>query len=231
VITGKGVSWKSILNNMSFQLAPGRITTFMGPSGAGKTSLLKCMVNLNQAYSGHILYQGHDVKTMSPTLRASSVGFVLQQFHLFPHLKVLENCTYALIHALNKSVTEASQQALDILNALGMYAYRDSYPEKLSGGQQQRVAIARALVLKPKTLILDEPTSALDPQSKSSLENLLKSLCEQGMTLGISSHDMPFVHKVIDYVYYIEDGSIAEEWDSRLTTSCGDKIQHFLTHK
>lgn len=236
MITGKNVSLqvekgKKILHDTSFTLQPGRITIFMGPSGAGKTSLLKCIANLCADYEGEILCNQMDLKTLSPARRASTIGFVLQQFHLFPHLTSLQNCTLALTEVLKKPQEEAEEEAKKILNTLGIGSLVHAYPCRLSGGQQQRVAIARALILHPEVLLLDEPTSALDPESKKNLITLLKELHQQGITMAISSHDMPFIRKIQDMIYFMEGGKLVETWDQTLEPLDSKiKIKEFLSH-
>ncbi|MGZ3634131.1 MAG: ATP-binding cassette domain-containing protein [Parachlamydiaceae bacterium] len=217
------------LKNVSFELKQGRITTFMGQSGAGKTTLLKCIANLCSDYEGLITCDGKNLKNLTPAERASTIGFVLQQFHLFPHLTVLENCTYPLIAAQGLPKSDAEKRSYDLLTQLGMQTFADIFPNQLSGGQQQRVAIARALVLQPQVLLLDEPTSALDPTSKKSLETLLLELNSAGMTIALSSHDMPFIEKIMDDVYFMENGEIIEEWDQKTEDLASkSRIQQFL---
>lgn len=239
MISGKEISlqYKSksktslALNEASFSLRKGRITTFMGPSGAGKTTLLKCVAGLQNDYDGVVTLDGTDMKTLGQKDRALTVGFVLQHFHLFPHFTVLKNCTYAQVHVAKLEESEAEKRAVEILESLHMESFMRAYPSQLSGGQQQRVAIARALVLRPKILLLDEPTSALDPESKQSLLHLLLEIHVSGMTLAISSHDMPFIKKIADYVYYMEKGKPVEEWDkNECDISSKEKIQKFLLH-
>ena len=239
MICGEKISWKykskngisHILKEVSLELRKGRITTFMGPSGAGKTTLLKCIANLHSHYEGIITCEGKDIKSFNPVERGSTIGFVLQQFHLFPHLSVLKNCTYALVKALRMKEREAEKRAVEILHLLSMYPFIHAFPSQLSGGQQQRVAIARALVLNPKILLLDEPTSALDPESKKSLETLLLDLNARGITIALSSHDMPFIRKVMDYVYYMEQGELIEKWDRQGgNLPSKEKINQFLTN-
>lgn len=239
MICGKKISWnyKSkkqsplILKEVSFELRKGRITTFMGQSGAGKTTLLKCVANLHAHYEGVITCDGKDIKNLNSIERASTIGFVLQQFHLFPHLSVLKNCTYALVKAMGMIETDAEKRAIEILDVLNMQSFIHAFPSQLSGGQQQRVAIARALVLQPKILLLDEPTSALDPESKKSLESLLLELNARGLTLVVSSHDMPFIRRIMDYVYFMENGELIEEWDREIhDLSSKEKIKQFLKH-
>lgn len=239
MICGKNISWKYkskkgsslVLKDVSFEIRKGRITTFMGQSGAGKTTLLKCIANLYSEYEGIITCNEKDIKNFNALERATTIGFVLQQFHLFPHLSVLKNCTYALVHTMKVEEAEAEKMALEILNVLSMQSFIHSFPSQLSGGQQQRVAIARALVLRPEVLLLDEPTSALDPESKKDLESLLLELNAKGITIALSSHDMPFIRKIMDYVYFMEQGELIEEWDQKVETLISkEKIKQFLTH-
>jgi ABC-type polar amino acid transport system ATPase subunit len=236
MISGKHITWQfkasqnPILKNVSFTLNPGRITTFMGPSGAGKTTLLKCVANLYSDYEGIITCGGIDLKKLNPMERTSKIGFVHQQFHLFPHLSVLQNCTYALVHVAQVELASAEQRVLELLGTLGISDLTHCFPGQLSGGQQQRVAIARSLSLRPSVLLLDEPTSALDPESKKSLETLLLQLNTQGITIALSSHDMPFIHKIKDCIYFMERGAIVEEWDKQDLLLPGSKISQFLSH-
>lgn len=227
MISGKEISISKILKNVTFEIKKGRITTFIGHSGAGKTSLLKCSSNLLRHYSGIILYREKNIKDLNPKERASAVGYVAQQFHLFPHLTVLQNCTYALVSTGFPDAVERARQTLQMLN---LDSYRNSYPKHLSGGQQQRVAIARALVLQPEVLLLDEPTSALDPENSKCLEKILLELNAKGVTLALSSHDMSFVRNIQDCIYFMESGQIVETWN-RNDRSLDEvkKIKSFLT--
>jgi ABC-type polar amino acid transport system ATPase subunit len=239
MICGKNISWKYkskkgsslVLKDVSFEIWKGRITTFMGQSGAGKTSLLKCIANLYSEYEGIITCNGNDITNFNALERATTIGFVLQQFHLFPHLSVLKNCTYALINTMKIEEAEAEKMASETLNILSMQRFIHSFPSQLSGGQQQRVAIARAVVLRPEILLLDEPTSALDPESKKDLESLLLELNAKGITIALSSHDMPFIRKIMDCVYFMEQGELIEEWDQKIEALASkEKIKQFLTH-
>lgn len=236
MISGKNITWKyknsssPILNDVSFELKKGRITTFMGQSGAGKTTLLKCIANLHSQYEGTMIYEEKDIRGLNSIERASTMGIVLQQFHLFPHFTVLKNCTYALVKLLGMGEAEAERKAVETLSLLGIGSFVEAFPSQLSGGQQQRAAIARALVLEPKVLLLDEPTSALDPESKMNLESLLLDLNARGITLALSSHDMPFIRKIMDYVYFLEQGKLIEQYDHKIDDfSSKKKIKQFLT--
>jgi ABC-type polar amino acid transport system ATPase subunit len=237
MISGKDITWQykkglaPVLKQINFELRKGRITTLMGKSGAGKTTLLKCIANLHAEYEGSMTYHERELKSLQPIERASTIGCVLQQFHLFPHFSVLKNCTYALENVLSLKKEEAEERVIEILNMLNMQPFLKAFPSQLSGGQQQRVAIARALVLRPKILLLDEPTSALDPESKKSLESLLLDLNARGFTLALSSHDMPFIRKIMDFVYFMDNGAIIEEWDQQEEElSSKQKIKQFLIH-
>lgn len=197
------ISGKKLLNSVSCLLSRGRITGFIGKSGAGKTTLLKAIAGLVPYQKGEIISQG-------------TIGYVFQDFNLFPHLTVLGNCVDPLI-VRGEASEHAYTRALKMLDSLAMEKYKNHYPHQLSGGQQQRVAIARALCLSPHILLLDEPTASLDPINTDKLIGLLKELASKGITIGFSSQDMSFVNKMFDKIYYIQDGHVVE--------SCEDKSQ------
>jgi polar amino acid transport system ATP-binding protein len=190
---------QEILKAVSCELVPGRITAFIGKSGAGKTTLLKTMAGLVPITSGEII-------------KTERVGYVFQDFNLFPHLTVLQNCVDPLlVHGVDQA--KALVLAQEILTQLEMQSFMQQYPSQLSGGQQQRVAIARALCLKPQILLLDEPTASLDPVNTDILVDILKKLAAQGLTIALSSQDMSFVRKIFDDVYYMQAGEILERCD------------------
>lgn len=198
-----------VLKSISCLLSPGRITTFIGKSGAGKTTLLKSLVGLVPKTEGSIIINRKDITTLSPKQRSEEIGFVFQDFNLFPHLTALQNCVDPLIvHGM--AYNQAEHTAREILQQLEMQDFIDKYPAELSGGQQQRIAIARALCLKPCVLLLDEPTASLDPYTTDLLVELLKSLAQQGLTMVLSSQDMLFVRKIFDRVYFMQTGNIVE---------------------
>lgn len=198
-----------ILKSVSCLLAPGKITTFIGKSGAGKTTLLKSLVGLIPIAQGSISINGKSIAELSNTQRSEEIGYVFQDFNLFPHLTVLQNCIDPLIvHGIPYNQTQ--KRAHEILQQLEMHNFLNKYPSSLSGGQRQRVAIARALCLKPRILLLDEPTASLDPLNTDILVQILNNLTKQGLTIGLSSQDMSFVRKVFDSVYYMESGQIVE---------------------
>jgi len=213
MVTVKNVSiqiqGQKIVDDISVTITPGHITSFIGKSGAGKTTLLKAIAGLIPTTSGTIMVNDQQLLTLSSRQRAEKIGYVFQDFNLFPHLTVQENCIDPLrVHGT--SYAHAQERAVSVLLKLNMDGYAHKYPHELSGGQQQRVAIARALCLQPIVLLLDEPTASLDPINTDVLVTILKSLASQGLTIGLSSQDMNFVRKVFDHVYYVESGSIIE---------------------
>lgn len=218
---------KKILQSVSCSLLAGRITLLIGKSGSGKTTLLKSLINLMPASQGSITIDGKQLKNMSSKERSETIGYVFQDFNLFPHLTVLENCIDPLL-VHNYSLNEAKKIAREILQELDMISFIDKYALELSGGQQQRVAIVRALCLKPKVLLLDEPTASLDPFNTEILIGILKRLAAQGLTIGLSSQDMNFINKIFDRVYYIENGVITELCNGKENLGQNPIIKKFL---
>ena len=187
---------RKLFNKLSFELRRGTITCITGKSGIGKSTLLECIAQLRTIYDGTISCAGKDLKMMPASERASLIGFVFQQFNLFPHMTVIENCMQPLMVTQNISNERAYTQAQRMLTSLGMQEYRDAYPIRLSGGQQQRVALARALCLQPQVLCLDEPTSALDADNSQLLADLLRQLSSHGTTIVCTSHDDAFINEL-----------------------------------
>lgn len=217
---------KTILKNVSCSLLPGRITVFIGKSGAGKTTILQAIVGLAEFNQGAVLLDDESMNLLSEKQRSELIGYVFQDFNLFPHLSVLQNCIDPLrFHGL--SLASAQQRALDVLQQLDMQHVKDSYPDQLSGGQKQRVAIARALCLQPKVLLLDEPTASLDPFNTELLVSILKDLASQGLVIALSSQDMSLVRNIFDRIYYVQDGSIVEFCDQQKEQDC-PFVQSFL---
>ena len=216
MVTVKNLSFKkdkqTILENITLKALKGKITMLIGKSGAGKTTLLKCIANLIGTYAGEILLENKNPRVYTVQENATLVGFVFQEFNLFPTMTVLQNCIDPLlIRGIAKQ--QAKETALCYLEQLGMQELVDRYPSQLSGGQKQRVALARALVLEPKVLLFDEPTSALDPENTQGLAEILKNLAENGKTIIISSQDMSFVQLTADQICKMESGKIIETID------------------
>lgn len=223
-ITIKG---RILLNAINCELLPGRITAFIGKSGAGKTTLLKAMIGLIPIESGLIQIRDSTINSLSPQERSEKIGYVFQNFNLFPHYTVLENCIDPLqVHGINMQA--AKKRALEVLEQLDMLPLVNAYPHELSGGQQQRVAITRALCLKPKVLLLDEPTASLDPLNTELLVSILRILAAQGLTIAVSSQDMNFIRLILDRVYYLDAGKIQEYFDKEDKVKPGNYIEKFI---
>lgn len=203
----RSTSALTILDKVSFDLSVGAITTIIGPSGSGKTTLLRCIAGLDTQYQGIIEYQGQPIRE----LEASSIGMVFQSFHLFPHLSVLENLTFAPVKLKKLSETEADQKAKDLLNHFGLLGKEHAHPHQLSGGQKQRVAIARALIMEPAILLFDEPTSALDPEMVSELGALIKTLKNPDCLIIIVTHEIRLAQIVADRVLFFDHGKLIED--------------------
>ncbi len=193
-------------------ITTGEVVVVCGPSGSGKSTLIRTINRLEEIQGGHILLDGqdvHDPKLDVNVLRAG-IGFVFQQFNLFPHLTVLENCTLAAVQLGKLSATEAKTRAMALLERVGLAHKASAIPNQLSGGQQQRVAIARALTLKPPIMLLDEPTSALDPEMVGEVLLVMRDLAKDGMTMVCVTHEMGFAREVADRVIFMDQGAVLE---------------------
>lgn len=211
-----------VLKNISFQVEAGEVVSLLGQSGAGKTTIIRCLTGLEKADSGSICIDGkymcgeqdgkmqHATKSELFEIR-KNLGMVFQSYHLFPHMTVLKNVSLALTDVLNLPKAQAEEKATDMLISLGLKDKMNQMPFELSGGQKQRVAIARSCVTSPKLLCFDEPTAALDPQTTEEMTKIIRELAEEGMGILIISHDIPFVQNVSDRVITVVDGSIQNE--------------------
>lgn len=216
-----------ILDDLSFTIQKGKISIFIGKSGAGKTTFLKTIAGLYSIPENNIFLEDQDLSKLNESQRCKKIGFVFQNFNLFANMTVLENCTDPLL--IQKiSQQDADSKAKEILNLLDIVNLQHKYPSQLSGGQQQRVAIARALCLNPEIIILDEPTASLDPINTDGLVTILKNLVNRGITVITSSQDMSFVSKIFDQVFFMENGKIVEFNNDASTLSNSSKIQTFL---
>jgi polar amino acid transport system ATP-binding protein len=202
-----------VLNDINLHIKQGEVVVICGPSGSGKSTLIRTINKLEPINEGKLIVDGMDLsdpKVDINKLRAE-IGFVFQQFNLYPHLTALENITLAPIKIRKIPVREAEEQAIALLERVGLTEKRDDYPAQLSGGQQQRVAIARALAMRPKIMLFDEPTSALDPEMIGEVLVVMKGLAHTGMTLIVVTHEMGFASEVADRVAFIDFGVILEE--------------------
>jgi polar amino acid transport system ATP-binding protein len=202
------------LKNINFEVRAGERIVLCGPSGSGKSTLVRCINKLEACQGGSIIVDGTQVH--AATGRAldavrQKVGMVFQNFNLFPHLTVLENCMLAPIKARGMRKEQARQIAMKHLERVRIANQADKYPAQLSGGQQQRVAIARALCMDPKIMLFDEPTSALDPEMVKEVLDTMISLADDGVTMICVTHEMGFARAVADRVIFMADGEIVEE--------------------
>ena len=202
-----------VLNDINLHVQTGEVVVVCGPSGSGKSTLIRTINDLEPINKGKLIVDGMDIsdkKTDINKLRAE-IGFVFQQFNLYPHLSVLKNMTLAPIKIRNLSRKDAEEQAMTLLKRVGLPEKRDAYPSQLSGGQQQRVAIARGLAMKPKIMLFDEPTSALDPEMIGEVLQVMKDLALSGMTMIVVSHEMGFAREVSQRIIFMDFGTILEE--------------------
>ena len=202
-----------VLRDINLNVAAGEKIVICGPSGSGKSTLIRCINRLEAHQEGEIEVEGITLDGSLKNLEdiRSNVGMVFQQFNLFPHMTVLENCTLSPIWVQQKPKAEAEKLARELLARVRIPDQADKYPGQLSGGQQQRVAIARALCMNPRIMLFDEPTSALDPEMIKEVLDVMVELAEEGMTMLCVTHEMGFARQVADRVIFMDEGEIVEE--------------------
>ncbi|HEY8975970.1 MAG TPA: amino acid ABC transporter ATP-binding protein [Burkholderiaceae bacterium] len=193
-------------------IAKGEVVVVCGPSGSGKSTLIRTINRLEAIESGTISFDGEDIHRPGIDLNRlrSRIGFVFQQFNLFPHLTVLQNCTLAPIEVGGARPAQAHEKAMALLDRVGLASKANAWPSELSGGQQQRVAIARALAMEPPLMLFDEPTSALDPEMVGEVLLVMQGLVRDGMTLVVVTHEMGFARDVAHRVLFMDQGRILE---------------------
>lgn len=232
-----------VLRDISLTVNEGQTVSVIGPSGGGKSTLLRCATMLEKVDGGSIAYDGEymvapDAKgtpVYAPKVKlkeiCSKFGLVFQNFNLFPHFSVLHNLTDAPIHVLKMPREKAEERALELLDKMGLRNRANAYPCELSGGQQQRVSIARALALKPKVLFFDEPTSALDPELTGEILKVIKQLAAEKMTMVVITHEMAFARDVSDHLIFMDGGVIVEEGDpyAIIENPQNERTKEFLT--
>ncbi|MGB7271417.1 MAG: amino acid ABC transporter ATP-binding protein [Albidovulum sp.] len=221
-----------VLTDINLTVKSGERIVICGPSGSGKSTLIRCINRLEVHQEGDIIVDGipltEDVKNIDQI--RSEVGMCFQQFNLFPHLSVLENCLLAPMSVRNKSRNEAIGLAQHYLEKVKIPDQADKLPSQLSGGQQQRVAIARALCMQPRIMLFDEPTSALDPEMINEVLETMEELAAEGMTMICVTHEMGFARKVADRVIFMDRGQIVESADpeSFFGNPQNERTQRFL---
>ncbi|MBX3488019.1 MAG: amino acid ABC transporter ATP-binding protein [Parvibaculum sp.] len=202
-----------VLKNIDLTIKEGERIVIAGPSGSGKSTLIRCINHLETHDAGKIVIDGieltEDLKRIDEVRR--EVGMVFQQFNLFPHMTVLENCTLAPLWVRKMPEAEARDLAMKFLERVRIPEQADKYPGQLSGGQQQRVAIARALCMNPKIMLFDEPTSALDPEMIKEVLDVMVELAREGMTMLCVTHEMGFAREVANRVVFMDEGEIIEQ--------------------
>ena len=201
-----------VLKDIDFSVNSGEVVVVCGPSGSGKSTMIRCINKLEPIQKGTIVVDGMDINapTTDLTRLRAEIGFVFQQFNLYPHMTALENITLAPMKVRKMPREEAEALALDILEKVGIRDKADHYPAQLSGGQQQRVAIARGLAMKPKIMLFDEPTSALDPEMINEVLDVMKGLAREGMTMVVVTHEMGFAREVAHRVVFMDEGRLIE---------------------
>ncbi|WP_318011432.1 amino acid ABC transporter ATP-binding protein [Actinotalea sp. M2MS4P-6] len=209
----KSFGEREVLKGIDLEVAEGEVVCVIGPSGSGKSTLLRCVNLLEQPTGGTVEVLGTEVTDPDVDIDAvrTHVGMVFQQFNLFPHRNVLDNCTLAQRQVLRRPREEAEQVARRNLTQVGLADRETSMPGQLSGGQQQRVAIARALSMDPALMLFDEPTSALDPELVGDVLAVMRDLADAGMTMLVVTHEMAFAREVADRVVFMDDGVIVEQ--------------------
>jgi polar amino acid transport system ATP-binding protein len=227
-----------VLKNINLQVTSGEVVVVCGPSGSGKSTLIRCINRLEKFQQGELFVDGtpvHDHSTNLTKLRAE-IGFVFQQFHLYPHMTALQNVTLAPINVRKMKRTDAEALGHEKLARVGLADKAGAHPSQLSGGQQQRVAIARGLAMAPKIMLFDEPTSALDPEMIGEVLDVMIKLASEGMTMCVVTHEMGFARQVAQRVIFMDDGSLVETstpkdfFDNPQTERAAQFLSKILAH-
>jgi ABC-type polar amino acid transport system ATPase subunit len=227
-----------VLKNINLHVTPGEVVVVCGPSGSGKSTLIRCINRLEKFQQGELFVDGiplHDHSTNLTKLRAE-IGFVFQQFHLYPHMTALQNVTLAPINVRKMKRADAEALGHEKLARVGLADKAGAHPSQLSGGQQQRVAIARGLAMAPKIMLFDEPTSALDPEMIGEVLDVMIKLASEGMTMCVVTHEMGFARQVAQRVIFMDDGSLVETgapkdfFDNPQTERAAQFLSKILAH-
>ena len=202
-----------VLKGIDQEIRKGEKIVVVGPSGSGKSTFLRCLNLLETPTSGEIWFEGNQINVpgFNVDLLRQKMGMVFQHFNLFPHLSVRQNITLAPVCLKLKTKEEADEQAMRLLERIGLSDKADAYPAQLSGGQQQRIAIVRALAMEPDVMLFDEPTSALDPEMVGEVLQVMRELAEDGMTMVVVTHEMAFAREVATRVLFMDGGLVLED--------------------
>ena len=232
--TSKFFGELKVLDEVDLNIDIGEVVVLIGPSGSGKSTLLRCINGLERISGGDLVMDGVSVKAGKKQLRLirQEAGMVFQQFNLFPQMSALENVAFGPRKVRGLSAAKAREQALELLEKVGLQDKAGNYPSELSGGQQQRVAIARALAVRPKVMLFDEPTSALDPELKQEVLTVMRQLAQEGMTMVVVTHEMSFAKQVGTRLIFMEHGKISVDGDPReiIENPPSERLKDFLQH-
>ena len=222
-----------VLKNINLEVEKNKKIVVCGPSGSGKSTLIRCINRLEEHQEGQIVVDGNELNENTKNIEQirSEVGMVFQQFNLFPHLSILDNCTLAPIWVKKMPKKEAEELAMKHLEKVQIADQASKYPGQLSGGQQQRTAIARALCMEPKIMLFDEPTSALDPEMIKEVLDAMVNLAKAGMTMIVVTHEMGFAKEVADEVIFMDEGMIVEKAETKefFANPKSDRTKLFLS--
>ena len=219
-----------VLRDVSFDVRAGEVICLIGPSGSGKSTVLRCINGLECHDGGIIRVDAEPVSVATLPRIRRKVAMVFQKFNLFPHRTVVDNIIEGPVQVLHRTIGEARQHALELLDRVGLADKANEYPHRLSGGQQQRVGIARALAMRPKAILFDEPTSALDPERVGEVLQVMRSLADDGMTMIVVTHEMGFAREVADRVIFMDGGCVVESGAARqvLSAPTTQRMRTFL---
>ena len=201
------------LDGVDVDIRRGDVTVVIGPSGSGKSTLLRCLNLLETPTGGKVFFEGVDITNPKVDINKhrQKMGMVFQQFNLFPHMSVLNNMILGPMKLLKMSKEKAVNNAMELLERVGLSDRKDAFPSQLSGGQKQRIAIVRALCMQPDVMLFDEPTSALDPEMVGEVLDVMRNLAKSGMTMVVVTHEMGFAREVGTRVIFMDEGKIIEE--------------------
>ncbi|WP_461612497.1 amino acid ABC transporter ATP-binding protein [Clostridium sp. Marseille-QA1073] len=221
-----------VLSDISFNIHKGEVVVLLGPSGCGKSTLLRCINGLEEIQSGQIKLNGQAINENGTEWHSirQKIGMVFQNYDLFPHMTIMENILLGPLKVQKRDKSEATNQALKLLERVGLLDKKDAYPRQLSGGQKQRVAIVRSLCMNPEIMLFDEVTASLDPEMVREILDVMLELAKEGMTMIIVTHEMEFAKAVANRIIFIDKGKIAEESTAEefFTNPKTERAQRFL---